>query len=50
MKKNYNFLISRGVPENMYAKYYDTTLVMLERTMYHIVVSTVSISKSLIRW
>ena len=34
MKKNYIFLDVRRVPKYKYAKYYDTTRIMLERTMH----------------
>ena len=35
MKKNTIHLLDvKRVPEYKYAKYYDTTLIMLERTMY----------------
>ena len=35
MKKNYEFLISRGIPEYIHIrKISDTTLIMLERIMY----------------
>ena len=34
MKKNYTSLDVKRVLEYKYAKYYDTTLIMLERTMY----------------
>ena len=32
------FIISRGAPEYIHAKYYDTALIMLERTMYSAII------------
>ena len=32
------FIISRGASEYIYAKYYDTALILLERTMYSAII------------